>query len=77
MNRNSKNEERETLLPKYVRSYKSKSSIVVDENTEKILNHDLGGSEVLEDGTHTETQEPYHLPLGQAIFSVLSQGSAL
>jgi len=58
MNRNSKNEERETLLPKYVRSYNSRSSIVVDEDTEKILNHDLGGSEVLEDGTHTETQEP-------------------
>jgi len=56
MNRNSKNEEKESLLHKYVRSYNSNIPNMV-EDTEKILNNDPPeGSEVSEE--NTETQEP-------------------
>ena len=59
MNENTKNEEKKTLLHRYVRNYNSNIPITV-KDTEKILNNDpRASSEVLEENTETQEPKPF------------------
>ena len=53
MNRHSRNEEKESLLSKHIKNYNSYVPILVEES-DKGLDRDLEGSEVLEENVEAQ-----------------------